>query len=155
MSRTDLRIVHPLTPDRTVVYTYNFRLGGAPEPMFARTIEFANTVNGTGSLVLTDDLETYDRIRMGLSSGGAEWLQIGRGYASDRDDGDGDAAAVVAIPARGFPMSAANVEFLTAEGDPCSPGEKPANACATSITWSWKMIVPSVSFSTASSDGCS
>ena len=84
-----LRIVHPLTPDRTVVYTYNFRLGGAPEPMFARTIEFANTVNGTGSLVLTDDLETYDRIRMGLESAGAEWLQIGRGYASDRDDGEG------------------------------------------------------------------
>jgi phenylpropionate dioxygenase-like ring-hydroxylating dioxygenase large terminal subunit len=84
-----LRIVHPLAPGRTVVYTYNFRLKGAPESIFRRTIEFANIVNGTGSLVLTDDLETYQRIGMGFSSEGAEWLQIGRGYASDRDNGDG------------------------------------------------------------------
>jgi hypothetical protein len=36
-----------------------------------------------------------------------------------------------------------------------SPGEKPANAIATSMTWSWKMIVPSVSRRTGSSDGWS
>ena len=35
------------------------------------------------------------------------------------------------------------------------PGEKPANAIATSSTWSWKMIVPSVSCRTGSSEGCS
>ena len=35
------------------------------------------------------------------------------------------------------------------------PGEKPAKAIATSITWSWKMIVPSVSRRTGSSEGCS
>ena len=84
-----LRVVHPLSPTRTVVYTYNFRLKGAPPSMFRRTIAFANVVNGTGSLVLTDDLETYGRIGAGLASEGAEWLQIGRGYASDRDNGDG------------------------------------------------------------------
>jgi phenylpropionate dioxygenase-like ring-hydroxylating dioxygenase large terminal subunit len=84
-----LRVVHPIAPGRTVVYTYNFRLKGAPDEMFRRTIAFANVVNGTGSPVLTDDLETYNRIRMGLGSGGAEWLQIGRGYQSDRDTNDG------------------------------------------------------------------
>jgi hypothetical protein len=36
-----------------------------------------------------------------------------------------------------------------------SPGEKPANAIATSITWSWKTIAPSVSLRTGSSDGWS
>jgi hypothetical protein len=51
--------------------------------MFRNTIAFANVVNGTGSLVLTDDLEIYNRIDLGLSSEGAEWLQIGRGYQSD------------------------------------------------------------------------
>jgi hypothetical protein len=84
-----LRVIHPLAPDRTVVYTYNFRLQGAPEKLFERTIAFANTVNGTGSPVLTDDLETYARIGKGISSAGAEWLQIGRGYASDSDDAHG------------------------------------------------------------------
>jgi phenylpropionate dioxygenase-like ring-hydroxylating dioxygenase large terminal subunit len=81
-----LRVVHPIAPNRTVVYTYNFRLKGAPPELFERTISFANIVNGTGSLVLTDDLEIYARITAGLSSQGAEWLQIGRGHTSDLPD---------------------------------------------------------------------
>ena len=84
-----LRVVHPIAVNRTVVHTYNFRLKGAPERMFRNTISFANTVNGTGSLVLTDDLEIYNRIGMGLSSEGAEWIEIGRGLQSDVADAHG------------------------------------------------------------------
>jgi phenylpropionate dioxygenase-like ring-hydroxylating dioxygenase large terminal subunit len=84
-----LRVVHPVAVDRTVVHTYNFRLKGAPDQMFRNTISFANTVNGTGSLVLTDDLEIYNRIGMGLSSEGAEWIEIGRGFDSDVPDAHG------------------------------------------------------------------
>jgi len=39
--------------------------------------------------VLTDDLEIYNRVRMGLSSAGAEWIEIGRGFASDQPDAHG------------------------------------------------------------------
>ena len=56
---------------------------GADVPQHHR---FANIVNGTGSLVLTDDLEIYNRIDIGLASDGAEWLQIGRGYQTDQPD---------------------------------------------------------------------
>jgi phenylpropionate dioxygenase-like ring-hydroxylating dioxygenase large terminal subunit len=84
-----LRVVHPISVNRTVVHTYNFRLKGAPDQMFRNTIAFANIVNGTGSLVLTDDLEIYNRIDMGLSSEGTEWLQVGRGYHSDVPDTHG------------------------------------------------------------------
>jgi hypothetical protein len=65
------------------VHTYCYRLRGAPARMFENTISFANVVNGTGSLVLTDDLEIYNRIGLGLSSSGPEWLEIGRGYQGD------------------------------------------------------------------------
>ena len=81
-----LRVIHPISVNRTEVYTYCFRLKGAPEKMFQDTIRFANIVNGTGSPVLTDDLETYGRIGRGLTSEGRDWLEIGRGYASDRPD---------------------------------------------------------------------
>lgn len=81
-----LRVVHPISVNRTVVHTYNFRMKGAPEQMFRNTIAFANIVNGTGSLVLTDDLEIYNRIDIGIASQGTEWLQIGRGYSSDVPD---------------------------------------------------------------------
>jgi phenylpropionate dioxygenase-like ring-hydroxylating dioxygenase large terminal subunit len=84
-----LRVIHPLAVDRTLVCTYNFRMRGAPERMFHNTIRFANVVNGTGSLVLTDDLEIYNRIGLGISSEGAEWLQIGRGYQTDVPDEHG------------------------------------------------------------------
>jgi len=84
-----LRVVHPISVNRTIVSTYNFRLKGAPEQMFRDTISFANIVNGTGSLVLTDDLEIYNRIRLGLSSEGAEWIEIGRGLQSDVSDSHG------------------------------------------------------------------
>jgi hypothetical protein len=75
--------------NRTVVHTYNFRLKGAPAQMFRNTISFANTVNGTGSLVLTDVLEIYNRIGLGLSSEGAEWIEIGRGFETDVPDAHG------------------------------------------------------------------
>jgi phenylpropionate dioxygenase-like ring-hydroxylating dioxygenase large terminal subunit len=84
-----LRVIHPLAVNRTLVCTYNFKLKGAPEQMFRNTVAFANIVNGTGSLVLTDDLEIYNRIGIGLASEGAEWLQIGRGYQSDVPDQHG------------------------------------------------------------------
>ena len=81
-----LRVVHPVSVNRTEVYAYNFRLVGAPEKMWHDTIRFANTVNGTGSLVLTDDLEIYGRIGRALVSEGSDWLEIGRGLNSDMPD---------------------------------------------------------------------
>ena len=84
-----LRVVHPVSVNRTEVYTYSFRLKGAPEKMFEDTIAFANITNGTGSPVLTDDLETYGRIGTGLGSEGADWIEVGRGYETDRPDEHG------------------------------------------------------------------
>jgi phenylpropionate dioxygenase-like ring-hydroxylating dioxygenase large terminal subunit len=84
-----LRVVHPIGVNRTLVCTYTFRLAGAPDQMFHNAISFANVVNGTGSLVLTDDLEVYNRIGIGVAGGGAEWLEIGRGYTSDQPEEHG------------------------------------------------------------------
>ncbi len=84
-----LRIIHPLAVDRSVVYTYSFRMKNAPGRMFRDTIAFSNVVNGTGSWVLTDDLEVYERIQRGFSSGTAEWAYIGRGQGRDLQQPDG------------------------------------------------------------------
>jgi hypothetical protein len=80
-----LRIIHPLAVDRSVVYTYSFRMPKAPAAMFRDTIAFANVVNGNGSWVLTDDLEVYERVQHGLSSGETDWVYIGREYGRDAD----------------------------------------------------------------------
>jgi phenylpropionate dioxygenase-like ring-hydroxylating dioxygenase large terminal subunit len=84
-----LRIVHPLAVDRTVVYTYNLRLKGAPEQMFRDTVAFSNVVNGTASWVLTDDLEVYERVQRGLSAAEPEWVYLARGAGADVDESNG------------------------------------------------------------------
>ena len=84
-----LRIVHPIAVDRTVVHAYSFRLKGAPEQMFRDTIAFANVVNGTATPVLTDDLEVYERTQRGLGETRAEWVYLGRGHGGDVPDRDG------------------------------------------------------------------
>ena len=81
-----LRIIHPLAVDRSVVYTYSFRMPKAPPRMFRDTVAFSNVVNGTASWVLTDDLEVYERIQKGFSSGAVEWAYIGRGHGRDVAD---------------------------------------------------------------------
>jgi phenylpropionate dioxygenase-like ring-hydroxylating dioxygenase large terminal subunit len=83
-----LRIVHPLAVDRTVVHTYSFRLKGAPEQMFRDTVAFANVVNGTASWVLTDDLEVYERVQKGLAAQASDWVYLARGYGRDVDDAE-------------------------------------------------------------------
>jgi phenylpropionate dioxygenase-like ring-hydroxylating dioxygenase large terminal subunit len=84
-----LRIIHPLAVDRSVVYTYSFRMPRAPVRMFRDTVAFANVVNGTASWVLTDDLEVYERIQRGFASGAVEWAQVGRGHGRDVKETDG------------------------------------------------------------------
>jgi phenylpropionate dioxygenase-like ring-hydroxylating dioxygenase large terminal subunit len=84
-----LRIIHPIAVDRSVVCTYSFRMKGAPAPMFRDTVAFANVVNGTGSWVLTDDLEVYERIQRGLSSGAVDWVYVGRGHGRDVEEPNG------------------------------------------------------------------
>jgi phenylpropionate dioxygenase-like ring-hydroxylating dioxygenase large terminal subunit len=86
-----LRIIHPLAVDRSVVYTYSFRMKDAPAQMFRDTVAFANVVNGTASWVLTDDLEVYERIQKGFSSGAVDWAFIGRGYGHDVKEPNGAA----------------------------------------------------------------
>ena len=84
-----LRIVHPLAVNKTVVYTYNLRLKGAPEQMFRDTVAFSNVVNGTGSWVLTDDLEVYGRTQRGLTAKKPEWVNLSRGVGGDVPDEHG------------------------------------------------------------------
>src|SRR5918992_3506872 len=86
-----LRIIHPLAVDRSVVHTYSFRMKNAPAQMFRDTVAFANVVNGTGSWVLSDDLEVYERIQHGLSCGAVDWVYVGRGHGRDVQEPNGAA----------------------------------------------------------------
>jgi phenylpropionate dioxygenase-like ring-hydroxylating dioxygenase large terminal subunit len=84
-----LRIIHPIAVNRSVVTTYSFRMKNAPARMFRDTVAFANVVNGTASWVLTDDLEVYERLQHGLASGAVDWVYVGRGQGRDIEEKSG------------------------------------------------------------------
>lgn len=81
-----LRVIHPISPTRTEVHVFSFRLKGAPESMFRDTVRFANAINSPASAILTDDLEVYRRIRDGMTNEDSEWLFLGRGAGRDVAD---------------------------------------------------------------------
>src|SRR5258708_21158620 len=82
-------IVQQLAVERWVVGGDSFRMKDGPPQMFRDTVAFANVVNGTGSWVLTDDLEVYERLQRGLTSGEVDWVFIGRGHGHDIPEKDG------------------------------------------------------------------
>jgi hypothetical protein len=68
-------VIRPIGVDRTMVEIYSFRLKGAPDSLFERTITYANVVNAPSSNVMPDDIEVYGRAQDGLKSEAAgEWV---------------------------------------------------------------------------------
>lgn len=82
-----LRVVRPIAVDRTLVEIYTFRLKGAPEALFRRTIAFANVTNSPSSNVMPDDIEVYERVQRGLMNDGGDWVSLHREAGRERRDG--------------------------------------------------------------------
>ena len=73
-----MRIIQPVSVDRTDVRSYVFRLKGAPEEMFHTAVKFVSTANSPASPVLSDDLAVFEQLQIGLSSDGSEWIDVSR-----------------------------------------------------------------------------
>jgi phenylpropionate dioxygenase-like ring-hydroxylating dioxygenase large terminal subunit len=75
-----LRVFKPIAADRTLVESYTFRLVGAPDMLFERTLMYNRLINAPTSIVGHDDLEMYERAQLGLHADGLEWVNIQRLY---------------------------------------------------------------------------
>lgn len=73
-----LRIIQPVSVDRTDVRSYVLRLKGAPDEMFHTAVKFVSTANSPASPVLSDDLAVFEQLQIGLSNDGAEWIDLSR-----------------------------------------------------------------------------
>ncbi len=83
-----LRAVRPLGVDRTLTEIWHFRLKGAPEPIYRRSLAYYNLVNSPSTLVNADDLENFWKCHQGLSSDGGDWVSFGRHFGRDIVIGD-------------------------------------------------------------------
>jgi phenylpropionate dioxygenase-like ring-hydroxylating dioxygenase large terminal subunit len=73
-----LRVFKPLAADRTLVESWTFRLVGAPDQLFERTLMYNRLINAPTSIVGHDDLEVYERAQLGLQADGHEWVNVER-----------------------------------------------------------------------------
>ena len=81
-----LRVFKPIAADKTLVESYTFRLVGAPDMLFERTLMYNRLINAPTSIVGHDDLEMYERAQLGLHANGLEWVNIQRLYAPGEEE---------------------------------------------------------------------
>ncbi|HXP31495.1 MAG TPA: Rieske 2Fe-2S domain-containing protein [Stellaceae bacterium] len=84
-----LRVVHPVAADRSIVAAHCFKLKGAPDEIFHRAVRFLNTISSPASMVFTDDVEIFARCQAGLADDADDWVDMARGLDTDRRDNDG------------------------------------------------------------------
>jgi phenylpropionate dioxygenase-like ring-hydroxylating dioxygenase large terminal subunit len=83
-----LRAVRPLGVDRTLTEIWHFRLKGAPEPIYRRSLAYYNLVNSPSTLINADDLENFWKCHQGLASEGGDWVSFARHFGRDLSKDD-------------------------------------------------------------------
>ena len=122
-----LRVFKPLAADKTLVESWTFRLAGAPDQLFARTLLYNRTINAPTSIVGHDDLEMYERIQTGLRADGHEWVNVQRLYEEDEEL---DTTVVVNGTSERQMRNQFNawVRFMTSSMEPAAATTHPAPA---------------------------
>lgn len=81
-----MRVIRPISVDRTAIEISVFRWKGAPDEINRRNIIYANTIHSPSSLIKPDDLEAYRRVQEGLHASGREWISQHSLFDPDTDD---------------------------------------------------------------------
>ena len=84
-----LRVIRPLAVDKTILETWHFRLCGAPDELFQRTVQYSTVVNSSAGPVGPDDHEAYRRLQSGLSAKSHDWVIMARYLGQEAPDSEG------------------------------------------------------------------
>jgi phenylpropionate dioxygenase-like ring-hydroxylating dioxygenase large terminal subunit len=89
-----IRVIKPISVDRTLVESWTFRMKGAPDELLERSILYCNLINSSANLVGPDDHEAYQRIQTGLMSEKVEWVNMQRHMGKEQPNADGGWSAM-------------------------------------------------------------
>jgi hypothetical protein len=64
---------------------WHFRLKGAPEAIYERSLWYYNLVNSPATMINADDLENWTKAQIGLGSNGGEWVSFHRNHGGDTE----------------------------------------------------------------------
>ena len=77
-SLQQMRVIRPLSVDKTLLEIWVFRLKGAPESFLRRAVTGGNLANSPSNIVAADDFEAYFRVHAGLKGPQSEWISLNR-----------------------------------------------------------------------------
>jgi phenylpropionate dioxygenase-like ring-hydroxylating dioxygenase large terminal subunit len=75
-----IRVIRPLAADRTLIEAWSFRVAGAPELLFERSLAYNRLVFSPMSVVAHDDVHLFESIQRGLRAEGNPWVSLHRGF---------------------------------------------------------------------------
>ncbi len=75
-----IRVIRPLAADRTLIEAWAFRVAGAPELLFERSLSYNRLVFSPMSVVAHDDGHLFESIQRGLRAAGNPWVSLHRGF---------------------------------------------------------------------------
>ena len=81
-----IRVIKPISVDRTEVYVYPVRLKGAPEAFNRSLVRLLNVTHSAAAFVQTDDMEVFARQQRGLESRASDWIDFSRGMGMEEDE---------------------------------------------------------------------
>ncbi|HEY9066060.1 MAG TPA: aromatic ring-hydroxylating dioxygenase subunit alpha [Burkholderiaceae bacterium] len=84
-----IRVIRPLAVDRTLVEAWSFRVEGAPDLLFERSMTYNRLVFSPMSVVAHDDVHLFESIQQGLRAGTNEWVSLHRDFDPAELDGAG------------------------------------------------------------------
>ena len=82
-----LRCLRPISADKTLSEIWHFRLKGAPEAIYRRSLWYYNLVNSPATMINADDLENWTKGQWGLKSNGGDWVSFHREHGRDLEEG--------------------------------------------------------------------
>jgi hypothetical protein len=75
-----IRVIRPLAVDRTLVEAWSFRVDGAPELLFERSMTYNRLVFSPMSVVAHDDVHLFESIQHGLRGSSNDWVSLHRDF---------------------------------------------------------------------------
>lgn len=78
-----IRVIRPLAADKTLLEAWSFRVEGAPELLFERSMMYNRLVFSPMSVVAHDDVHLFEGMQRALRADGNDWISLHRNFQPD------------------------------------------------------------------------
>lgn len=78
-----IRVIRPLAADKMMLEAWSFRVEGAPDVLFERSMMYNRLVFSPMSVVAHDDVHLFEGMQRALHADGNDWISLHRNFRPD------------------------------------------------------------------------